>query len=493
MDHIAIGQAAVDVGLGAGADNVEFRFQTVRTREVETHNQRPTAIHNSIDEGVAVRVLSRGAWGVASTTQVDQRGVQAATRHAMEMAEASRSVQRRPVELAPEPGHGEIEWSSPCRINPLEVAVTDVVARLSDWSDQLLDHPAITDVHARVAMRREESVIVTSAGTAATQTQTQVHPLVHVMAADPATGESCVGRSLGPPTCRGWEYLDGEGWDWESEWASLGDGLAELVRAPDVQPGAYDLVIAPSNLWLTLHETVGHATELDRMLGYEQGFAGTTFVQPTDLGRLRYGSPLMNVVADRTTPHGLATAACDQEGVLAQEWSLISAGVLHGAQSDRASAAEAAQSRSTGCSAAESPTRTQVARMANVSLQPAPDGPSLPDMIADVDDGFLLIGSNSWSIDMDRRDFQFTAQRWHKIEAGRIVGQVRNAAYRGQTLDFWNSLESVGNPDTFEIFGADLCGKAQPVQAAGASHGAPITRFSQVQVSNTRGDRVQAS
>lgn len=487
MDPVELGRQVVDAALAQKVDNVEVRIQDIRQREVETRNCRTNALENRRDRGVAVRVLWRGAWGVAATTDVSLAGAGGAVTQAVEMAQALRATQAREVRLAPEPGHGEVEWSSPCRQDPLAVPVFEVAELLNQWSAGLLAASNVDDVHARVAMQREESVTVTSSGTTAIQWRTQIHPLLHVGAVPRSAGQPATARSLGPPTQRGWEYVEGEGWDWDAEWARLPEELAQTVCAPDVEPGVYDLVVAPSNLWLTLHETVGHATELDRMLGLEQGYAGTSFVQLDDVGSLEYGSPLMNVVADRTQSHGLATIGCDAEGVLAQRWALVEDGRLVSIQSDRASAAAAGQTRSTGCSFAESPLRTPLARMANVSLQPAATGPSTDELIASVDRGLLLVGSGSWSIDMNREDFQFGAQRWYRIKDGHIVGQVRHGAYRGRTQPFWKSLSAVGGPETFEVYGADLCGKGQPPQASGTSHGAPVTLFSGVDVFNTRG------
>ena len=215
-------------------------------------------------------------------------------------------------------------------------------------------------------------------------------------------------QTLAPPVGRGYEFLTGTGWDFAAELAELPDLLAAKLQAPSVEPGHYDLVIDPSNLWLTIHESIGHATELDRALGYEAAYAGTSFATPDKLGSLKYGSDVMHVTGDRTAEHGLATIGYDDEGVAGQSWDLIRDGVLAGYQLDRRMAALRGLGRSNGCAFSDGPGHMPLQRMANVSLQPATGGPSTADLIAGVEDGIYILGDKSWSIDMQRYNFQFT-------------------------------------------------------------------------------------
>jgi TldD protein len=247
--------------------------------------------------------------------------------------------------------------------------------------------------------------------------------------------------------------------------------------------------VHPSNLWLTIHESIGHATELDRALGYEANYAGTSFATLDKLNALQYGSPVMHVTGDRTVPHGLATVGYDDEGVQAQSWDIVKDGVLVGYQLDRSMAHEYGAAlnggRSNGCAYADSPGHIPIQRMANVSLQAAPDGPSTEELIGDVERGIYVVGDKSWSIDMQRYNFQFTGQRFYKIEDGRLAGQLRDVAYQATTTEFWNSMEAVGGPDTWELGGAFNCGKAQPGQVAAVSHGCPTSLFRDVRILNT--------
>jgi TldD protein len=262
--------------------------------------------------------------------------------------------------------------------------------------------------------------------------------------------------------------------------------LAEKIKAPTVIPGRKDLVIDPTNLWLTIHESIGHATEYDRAIGYEAAYAGTSFATPDKLGTMRYGSPVMNVTADRTVEFGLATIGYDDEGVAAQSWDLVREGIFTGYQLDRVFAQRLGQPRSNGCSYADSPHHVPIQRMANVSLQPAPDEISTDDLIGRVEDGIYIVGDKSWSIDMQRYNFQFTGQRFFRIRDGRLDGQLRDVAYQATTTEFWNSMEAVGGPSTWRLGGAFNCGKAQPGQVAAVSHGCPSALFRGVNVLNTR-------
>jgi TldD protein len=294
-------------------------------------------------------------------------------------------------------------------------------------------------------------------------------------------------RTLAPPMGRGWEVLAGDDvWNWTDELARLPSQLAEKMKAPSVAAGPTDLVIDPTNLWLTIHESVGHATEYDRAIGYEAAYAGTSFATPDKLGTLRYGSPMMNVTADRTVEFGLASVGYDDEGVAAQSWDLVRDGIFVGYQLDRVFARRLGQPRSNGCSYADSPHHVPIQRMANVSLQPGLEGFSTPDLISRVDDGIYIVGDRSWSIDMQRYNFQFTGQRFYRIRHGRLDGQLRDVAYQATTTDFWNSMEAIGGPLTWRLGGAFNCGKAQPGQVAAVSHGCPSALFRGVNVLNTR-------
>jgi TldD protein len=394
----------------------------------------------------------------------------------------------RKVRLAPEPVHDDVTWVSAYDVNPLDVPVAEKSALLVDWTRRLTAHDAVDHAAASLQQVQENKFYADLAGTRTTQQRIRMQPWFEAMGTHRASGVFDSMASTAPPVGRGWEFLEGRLHDWDAELAEVPELLAEKLAAPSVEAGTYDLVIHPSNLWLTIHESVGHATELDRAFGYEANYAGTSFATYDKLGKLQYGSRAMNVTGDRTIEHGLATIGYDDEGVETQSWDIVKDGVLVGYQLDRPMAhlkPELNDGRSNGCAYADSPGHIPIQRMANVSLQPDPDGPSTEDLVARVERGLYVVGDKSWSIDMQRFNFQFTGQRFYRIEDGRLAGQVRDVAYQATTTDFWNSLEAVGGPQTWELHGAFNCGKAQPGQIAAVSHGAPTSLFRNVRILNT--------
>ncbi|MEU6038433.1 TldD/PmbA family protein [Actinomadura sp. NPDC047616] len=477
-----LADAALGRAAGLGARHAAVLVTRVRTGTDLLYDGRPAGGHDATDTALGVRVIRDGVQGFASTDDIGTSAAADAAARAVSRARACRAITAVPSDPVDEPVHRDTGWSSPCRVDPFGVPRAERARRLADWSRRLLAHRPVTHVHAKLVAVREEKFYADLAGTVTVQRRVRIHPQVTVLGVGPGTAASL--RTAGPPTARGLEYLDGDGWDWDAELAALPGHLAGKLRAPAVEPGERTLVIDPSNLWLTVHESVGHATELDRALGHEAGYAGTTFADPAARGVLRYGAKPMNVTADRTAEHGLATVGYDDEGVAAQAWDLVRDGVLTGFQLDRSTARLAGAERSNGCAYAESARHVPLPRMPNVSLCPAPDGPSTEELISDVTDGLYLVGSGGWSIDTERRTFQFTAQRCHRIRRGRLAGQVRDVAYQADTLAFWNSLCAVGGPADYRLFGADLCGKGQPVQVAAASHGCPPAVFHRVRVVN---------
>ncbi|HLY33863.1 MAG TPA: TldD/PmbA family protein, partial [Jatrophihabitantaceae bacterium] len=386
-------------------------------------------------------------------------------------------------------------WISSYDINPFDVSEAERIARLSELSERLLAADGVDHVDAHLVQVLENKYYADTAGTITTQQRVRVHPAFTAVNVDRGAGLFSSMRTLAPPAGRGWEYLVGTGWDWDAEIAELPGLLAEHAKAPSVEPGNYDLVIHPSNLWLTIHESIGHATELDRALGYEAAYAGTSFATLDLLGTLQYGSAVMNVTGDRTVEHGLATIGYDDEGVATQQFDIVRDGMFVGYQLNRQMAqannlgGNGQGGRSNGCAFADSPGHIALQRMANVSLQPAPDGPSVDDLIGGVERGIFIKGDRSWSIDMQRFNFQFTGQQFHRIENGRLTGQVRDVAYQATTTEFWNSMETVGGPDTYLLGGAFNCGKGQPGQIAAVSHGCPAALFRGVNVLNTVAER----
>ncbi|MEU8552041.1 TldD/PmbA family protein [Streptomyces roseoverticillatus] len=485
-----LADAALARARALGADHADFRLERVRSASWRLRDARPAGTSDTTDLGYAVRVVHGGSWGFAAGVELTMDAAARVAGQAVAMARLSAKViaaagSDERVELAQEPVHAERTWVSAYEINPFDVPDAEKGALLADWSARLLAADGVAHADASLLTVQENKFYADSAGTTTTQQRVRLHPQLTAVAVDPATGGFDAMRTLAPPAGRGWEYVTGTGWDWDAELAEIPELLAEKMRAPSVEAGSYDLVVDPSNLWLTIHESVGHATELDRALGYEAAYAGTSFATFDQLGKLKYGSELMNVTGDRTAEHGLATIGYDDEGVEAQSWDLVKDGVLVGYQLDRRIAKLTGFDRSNGCAFADSPSNVPVQRMANVSLRPAADGPSTEELISGVERGIYVVGDRSWSIDMQRYNFQFTQQRAYSIRNGRLCGQLRDVAYQGITPEFWGSMEAVGGPQTYVLGGAFNCGKAQPGQVAAVSHGCPTALFRNVNILNT--------
>lgn len=478
----ACADAALAAATGAGAQWADVRVTTVAARHMHL---RDGTVDSSLVEsttGVGVRVIAAGAWGFAATSDVAPAAAAAAARRAVAMATATSALVNRPVTLAPEPVHTG-SWIAPYDRDPVEVPDAEVVAVLAEWSATLADHPQVDHATASFSAARECLFYADTAGTRTSQQRVRCHPEATAIAITPGGFEDMT--TTLPPTGQGWEYVLTE--QWRHEVDALPGHLADRIAAPSLPAGRYDLVIAPSNLWLTIHESIGHATEYDRAIGFEANYAGTSFATPDGLGSLIYGSHLMNVTGDRTARHGLATVAWDHEGVSAGAWDLVRDGVLVGYQLDRWGASRLGLPRSNGCAYADSAEHVPLQRMPNVSLQPPAAGPDLHSLISGVTDGLLVVGDKSWSIDMNRRNFQFTAQRFVRIVGGQLAGQVKDVAYQSDTLAFWRSLVALGGPQTYVLGGAVNCGKGQPGQVAPVSHGCPAAVFEGVSVLSTKG------
>jgi TldD protein len=490
LPYGALGDAALTRARELGVTHADFRFERVRYQHLGVRDGVLQGASDSEDLGFAVRVIHRGSWGFASGVFLTPDEAVRVVETAVAVALVAAGMTSSPVEIAPEPVYDDVTYVSAYDVNPLDVPTPEKAALLVDWTNRLRTGAAVDHASAYLLQVQENKYYADLAGTRTTQQRVRLQPGFEAMGAGADAFDSM--SSIAPPVGRGWEYLTDGSYDWDGELEEVPELLAEKLKAPSVEAGRYDLVIHPSNLWLTIHESIGHATELDRALGYEANYAGTSFATYDKLNTLRYGSAVMHVTGDRTVEHGLATTGWDDEGVQAQSWDIVKDGVLVGYQLDRAMAHTKPElspgvegGRSNGCAYADSPGHIPIQRMANVSLQPAADGPSTEELIGRVERGLYVVGDKSWSIDMQRFNFQFTGQRFYTIADGKLVGQVRDVAYQATTTEFWNSMEAVGGPDTWVLGGAFNCGKAQPGQVASVSHGCPTSLFRDVNILNT--------
>ena len=475
-------EAALETATSLGASWAEFRVSLNRSSFVQTHDTDIDSVVSGADTSLGVRVLVNGVWGFASDPSITPEGARRAARTAVALAKVAAPVTTRKVELGPIGPAVVDTWIAPVEIDPFDVNPNDIGALLLERASIVLGNGA-EHVDSYFWGLKDTRFYADTHGNQ--HTQQRIFSTSELTGTRPdRDGDPVSLRTLAQPVARGWEWMTGNHYNWEREIDELGGLLVRKANSPVVTPGKYDLIIDPTQLWLTIHESIGHATELDRVLGYEANYAGTTFVQVSDLNNMQYGTKLLNVTADRSAPYGLATVAFDDEGVPTRSFPLIKEGQLVGLQADRGSA-QLAGLETTGCAYAESADFVPIQRMPNISMQPAADGRSREEMIADVEDGLLVIGDESWSIDMQRKNFQFTGQQFWRIRKGELDGMVRNAAYQSTTPKFWGSLAEVGGPQTYVFHGALNCGKGQPGQSAPVGHGAPAARFNQINVINT--------
>ncbi|QYL28107.1 protease TldD [Mycobacterium shottsii] len=487
LPRLALADAALSAATAAGASHADLRIQRIGTEIIHLRDGELETAILSRELGFAVRVIVNGTWGFASHAELSASAAAGTARRAVRVASTLAALNTERVELAPEPVYTDAVWVSNYQIDPFSLPASEKIAVLEDYSGRLLSADGVDHASASLNAVKEQTFYADTYGSSITQQRVRLHPSLEAVTVDSGAGIFDSMRTLAAPTARGWEVVAGdEIWNWTDELAQLPSLLAEKTKAPSVTAGPTDLVIDPTNLWLTIHESIGHATEYDRAIGYEAAYAGTSFATPDKLGSMRYGSPVMNVTADRTVEFGLASIGYDDEGVASQSWDLVRDGVFVGYQLDRVFAPRLGQPRSNGCSYADSPHHVPIQRMANVSLQPGAEDLSTADLIGRVEDGIYIVGDKSWSIDMQRYNFQFTGQRFFRIRDGRLDGQLRDIAYQATTTEFWNSMEAVGGPSTWRLGGAINCGKAQPGQVAPVSHGCPSALFRGVNILNTR-------
>jgi TldD protein len=483
---IEVANAALDAARGAGASYADARVGRYRRQNVTTRERQVVSVGDDESFGLGVRVLVDGSWGFASSSQVTRAGAQQAALEAVVLAKAARAVRRHRVELASVmPVRGT--WITPVRRDPIEVSIEEKIALLLKANEAALKVKGVQFVSSGVQALREVKTLVTSEGTNVTQTFIRVGPSFSATAVGNGDFQSFAEAMA--PRGEGWDYVESLDMPGHAEqWASM---AVEKLAARSVEAGTYDLILEPSNLWLTIHESIGHATELDRAIGEEANYAGTSFVAPPEkaIGKLKYGPALMNVQADRTQPGSLSRVAWDDEGVPADQWLLVERGVFKDYQTTREQVARIQKltgvTRSHGCSFADSWQNVQFQRMPNVSLLPGEQDLSLADIIGATDRGIVIKHDGSWSIDHQRYNFQFSGQAFYEVRGGKIVGMLRDVAYQSDTPYFWNAMDMIGGKSSYWMGGAFNDGKGEPAQINSVSHGCVPARFRNVRILNT--------
>ncbi len=483
---IELANEALDVARRAGASYADVRVGRYRRQSIATRERQVTGVSDSESYGLGIRTLINGAWGFAATSRLSRDAVQKTALEAAYMSRAARALHKRPVELAPaEPVKGT--WMTPIKRDPLDVPLEQKIALLLATNEAAMRVKNVRFVSSSLAVLREVKTLLTSEGTNITQTLIRVGPSFSATAT--TTGDFQSYEEELAPRGVGWEYVEALDMPAHAErWAAL---AAEKIAAKSVAPGQYDLILEPTNLWLTIHESIGHPTELDRAIGEEANYAGTSFVAPPEkvIGQLRYGQSLMNVQADRTQEGSLSRVAWDDEGVPADRWLLIEKGVFKDYQTTREQVARIQKltgiTRSHGCSFAESWNAVQFQRMPNVSLLPGDADIGLDDIVSATERGIVVKNRGSWSIDHQRFNFQFSGQAYYEVRNGKIVGMLRDVAYQSNTPVFWNSMDLIGGKSSYWLGGAFNDGKGEPSQVSSVSHGCVPARFRNVTILNT--------
>ena len=480
---IAVG---LDAAKAAGASWADVRFERLRMQMLRSEDDHIVHSGDSESWGVGIRAIVDGAWGFAATWHTDRDAVAQAARDAVAIGKANARIVARKVTLAPT-AKAVGKWSSPFEIDPFTVPLGErVEALLAGARAALGEKSAKLKVQGSLTFVSQEKTIGNSEGAYFEQRFLRGQPMLNVTAIDVKSGqfESSNTDSIIPAQQIGFEALRGTRFVEASQHATA---LAQQrLGATPVEPDKYDLVIAPSNLWLTIHESIGHPTELDRMLGYEANFAGTSFAKVSDLGKLKYGSPLVNVVADRTQPHALGTVGWDDDGQPGDKWDLIRKGTFVGVQTTREQAAWVHDKHGHAGDYAESWSAVPFQRMPNVSLQPGKKKLTPEQIIADTKRGIYVEGRGSWSIDHQRYNFQFGGQQFTLIENGKLTRPLRYVAYQSNSVDFWRSLDALADARDYFVGGALNDGKGEPMQSNPVSHGCVTSRFRGVRVINVR-------
>jgi len=470
---------AIAAARRAGASYADARVVRRQWETLATREDHVTAVNYDESYGVGVRVLASGAWGFAATSRADGPSAEDAALRAVSAAKANARANDRPFELAPNQVVTDT-WRSKVERDPFAVPIEEKAAFLLSLWGEAKGVAGVKFAESWVQSLAEWKIFASSEGSRIEQAITRIGPSFQATAVDPATGEFEQVSDRVAPCQAGWEYVLAS--PLKANARHIAESAVAKLKAPPVTPGKRDLILAPSHLWLTIHESIGHATELDRALGWEANFAGTSYATPDKLNKLRIGSPIVNVYADKTTPGMLGTCGYDDEGVKTQRWDLIKDGLFVGYQTTRDQAALIGEKASRGTLYAQDYKSVPFQRMPNVSLAPGQKETTLDDIVGATDDGIYVVGNGSWSIDHQRYNFQFGSQMAYEVKKGKLSGPVRRFAYQSNSIAFWSSCDMLGGPSTWAMGGSLNDGKGEPIQANAMSHGCPVARFKAVNV-----------
>ena len=475
-------EAALARAASVGASYADIRVNRYRRESIATRERQVQSVSRSTSYGLGLRVLVNGAWGFAATNRVEPGAARAAADQAVAIARANAMLASRKVVLA---NADKVvgSWNNPIKRDPFEVPLDTKIQFLMKLNEAAMAVKGVSFVSSQILFVDEQKYFASSEGARITQRLVRTYPQFSVTATNRDSGDFQNRPVVDRAKLLGYEYV--EDYPWSADAEKAGHEVVEKLTAKPVSPGRYDIVVDPSQLFLAIHESVGHSTELDRSLGYEANMAGTSFIKPTDAGKLRFGAKIVNLVGDRTQPGGLATTGYDDEGVKSDRWHIVRDGMFVDWQTTRELAPLVGQERSHGCLHADSWSSVPFPRMPNVSLEPARTEVTLDQLFSEIKRGLFIEGRGVSSIDQQRYNFQFGGAVIREIRDGKLGAMVKDAAYQSRTPDFWASCDGVGGQATYKLWGTSADGKGEPGQTNAVSHGCPPARFRNITVLNT--------
>ena len=503
---VAVKKRLADVALGAaresGASYCDVRIGRYLNQFVITREDKVENVVNTESTGIGVRVIADGTWGFAATSDLGADAVARAAKQAVAIARANAKLGGERVQLAATKGVGEVSWSTPIERSALEVPVKEKVDLLLGVNAAAMQAGA-SFINSMLFLVNEQKYFASTDGSYIDQDVHRIWAPMTITAVDQASGKFRTRDGLSAPMGMGYEYLvpkkehrielPGGAIAYSGSYDMREDAIAaakqarEKLKAPPVKPGKYDLVLDPSHLWLTIHESVGHPLELDRVLGYEANYAGTSFatLDKWKSKDFRYGSDKVTLFADKVQPHSLGAVGYDDEGVKTKRWDLVKDGILVNYQAIRDQVHILDEKESHGCCYADSWRSVQFQRMANVSLA-AGKAPLTPaEMVKDVENGIYIVGDGSFSIDQQRYNAQFGGQLFYEIKDGKVTRMLEDVAYQIRTPEFWNACSAICGEGDYRFGGSFFDGKGQPGQVSAVSHGSSTARFDGINVINT--------
>ena len=495
-----LADVALNAAKSRGATYADVRIGRYLNQFLSTRENKVQGVANTESFGAGVRVLANGCWGFAASDNVTADNIARVAERAVAVAKANAKIQGAPVQLAPQKGFGEVSWKAPIEKNVFDVPVKDKVDLLLSANAIAMQNGA-SFVNSILFAVNEQKYFASTDGSYIDQDIHRIWPTFTVTKVDKTTGKFDTRAAFSAPMGLGYEYLipasdqkvSGivtrykQRYDILEDMRNATNDVGEKIKAKSVEPGKYDVVLDPTHLWLTIHESVGHPTELDRVLGYEANYAGTSFLtlDKWKSKNFKFGSKLVNIIGDKTQPGSLGAVGWDDEGVKCKEWKIIDDGVLVDYQAIRDQAHIIGLKESHGCCYSQNWSDVQFQRMPNVSLQPNQQKRSVDDLIKNVEKGIYIMGNGSFSIDQQRYNFQFGGQTFYEIKNGKIAGMLKDVSYQSNTQEFWNSLNDVADKEDYRLGGSFNDGKGQPSQSSAVSHGCPTARFNGVNVINT--------